>query len=90
MIDANKAGVRFNNKVLRKLNEDWMLAKSNYEEQQKAVVAEIINIACMYSDYVNYQSQISMNLIVFEDIALNFVVIKKSLLKSPTSGIFSW
>lgn len=44
-IDTNKNGVRFRNSALQKLNEEYLSAKENYNEQQKGVVTEVINIA---------------------------------------------
>ncbi|KAL5010021.1 hypothetical protein ScPMuIL_012326 [Solemya velum] len=47
-IDTNKNGVRFRNSALQKLNEEYLSAKENYNEQQKGVVTEVINIAAGY------------------------------------------
>ena len=44
-IDTNKNGVRFHNSSLQSLNEEHMAAKEDYNETQKAVVMEIVNIA---------------------------------------------
>ena len=46
IIDTNKAGVRFRNEMLRELNDQYIVSKENYLEQQKSVVDEIIEIAC--------------------------------------------
>ena len=46
IIDTNKAGVRFRNGILRELNDQYIVSKENYLEQQKSVVDEIIDIAC--------------------------------------------
>ena len=46
IIDTNKAGVRFRNGMLRELNDQYIVSKENYMEQQKSVVDEIIDIAC--------------------------------------------
>lgn len=45
MIDTNKNGVRFHNNALKEMNEEYLGAKEEYNEQQKALVAEIMNIA---------------------------------------------
>ncbi|XP_022100678.1 DNA mismatch repair protein Msh2-like [Acanthaster planci] len=47
-IDTNKNGVRFTHSNLRGLNEEHMAAKEEYNETQKAVVAEIVSIAAGY------------------------------------------
>ncbi|XP_077977328.1 DNA mismatch repair protein Msh2-like [Glandiceps talaboti] len=47
-IDTNKNGVRFTNTTLRSTNEEYMAAKNSYNETQKAVVTEIVNIAAGY------------------------------------------
>ena len=44
-IDTNKNGVRFHNSSLQSLNDQHMAAKENYNETQKAVVSEIVNIS---------------------------------------------
>ena len=45
VIDTKNNGVRFHNKALRELNEEYLQCKENYNEQQKSLVAEITNIA---------------------------------------------
>ncbi|CAH1799861.1 unnamed protein product [Owenia fusiformis] len=47
-IDTNKNGVRFHSASLRKLNEEYLSLKESYEETQKSVVTEIINISAGY------------------------------------------
>ncbi|XP_038059471.1 DNA mismatch repair protein Msh2-like [Patiria miniata] len=49
-IDTNKNGVRFTQSNLRGLNEEYMAAKEEYNETQKAVVAEIVGISAGYVD----------------------------------------
>ena len=44
-IDTNKNGVRFHNAALRQYNDDYLVAKEDYNEQQRSVVSEIVNIA---------------------------------------------
>ena len=44
-IDTKQNGVRFHNKAVQQLNEEYMKAKDDYGEQQKSVVAEVVNIA---------------------------------------------
>lgn len=47
-IDTKTNGVRFHNKALRELNNDYLEAKEEYTEQQKSVVNEVIGIAAGY------------------------------------------
>lgn len=47
-IDTKKDGVRFHNNALRRMNEEYLKAKEDYNEQQKSVVMEIITIAAGY------------------------------------------
>ncbi|XP_071956760.1 DNA mismatch repair protein Msh2-like [Antedon mediterranea] len=47
-IDTNKNGVRFTNSKLREYNDEYMTAKDDYNETQRAVVAEVIDIASGY------------------------------------------
>jgi len=49
-IDTKNNGVRFHNSAVRQLNEEYMGAKEEYNEQQKSVVAEVISIAVGYVD----------------------------------------
>ena len=44
-IDTKQNGVRFHNKAVQQLNEEYMRAKDEYAEQQKSVVVEVVNIA---------------------------------------------
>ena len=46
-IDTKTNGVRFHNKAVRELNEEFLQAKEEYGEQQKSVVMEVVNISCM-------------------------------------------
>jgi DNA mismatch repair ATPase MutS len=44
-LDTTKSGVRFRSPALTDLNSEYMRARDRYAEQQKAIVAEIVNIA---------------------------------------------
>lgn len=44
-IDTKNNGVRFHNNPLKKMNEEFMQTKEDYNDQQKSVVAEIVTIA---------------------------------------------
>lgn len=46
-IDANKSGIRFRSDKLSQLNSDYLEARDQYSEYQKAVVSEVIGIAGM-------------------------------------------
>ncbi|XP_045467664.1 DNA mismatch repair protein Msh2 isoform X2 [Harmonia axyridis] len=50
IIDAIKGGVRFTNDKLSEINEDYRGLKENYEQVQKAVVEQILDIAAGYSE----------------------------------------
>ncbi|KAB7498881.1 DNA mismatch repair protein Msh2 [Armadillidium nasatum] len=52
MIDTNKSGVRFRNSTLQDLNDQYISARESYEEQQKSVADEIINIAAGYVEVI--------------------------------------
>lgn len=45
VLDAIKGGVRFTTERLSSLNDDFRQAKESYEEQQEAIVAEIVQVA---------------------------------------------
>ncbi|XP_046399534.1 DNA mismatch repair protein Msh2 isoform X2 [Ischnura elegans] len=50
ILDSNKAGVRFQSERLRRANDDYVSAREEYSQQQKAVEVEIIKIAVGYAD----------------------------------------
>ena len=52
-IDTNKNGVRFRDAKLEQMNSDYINARDQYQEHQKAVVEEIMNIAAGYSATLN-------------------------------------
>lgn len=45
ILDSTNAGLRFQNKSLREFNEDYLEKKKNYDDCQKTVVDEIMDIA---------------------------------------------
>lgn len=47
ILDSLKAGIRFRSQRLNELNEDWLSARASYLEQQKTIVSEIIDTACI-------------------------------------------
>lgn len=48
ILDAVKGGVRFTTDKLSDLNEEFLRAKENYEEQQKSLVDEVIRVSLGY------------------------------------------
>lgn len=56
-IDTNKNGVRFRDSKLEQMNSDYINARDQYQEHQKAVVEEIMNIAgnlCICQMEINF------------------------------------
>lgn len=47
-LDAIKGGVRFTTDTLSDLNDEFLRAKDEYEEQQKSIVDEVIRVALGY------------------------------------------
>ena len=68
-IDTKTNGVRFRNSRLRSLNEAYLTSKSDYAEQQKGIVAEVITIACGYVEPLNLLSDVVANLDVLVSFA---------------------
>ncbi len=57
IIDVNKGGVRFRNSALEEINQVYLKAQRENEEQQQSVVNEILNVVgnldwiCLLSNY---------------------------------------
>lgn len=51
IIDAVKGGVRFTNNKLESLNESYSSIKQNYEQQQRSIVLEILEVACKFCHF---------------------------------------
>lgn len=47
-LDAIKGGVRFTSDKLSDLNDDFLRARENYEEQQQSIVDEVVRVALGY------------------------------------------
>lgn len=62
IIDTKKDGVRFRNSKLREHNDDYLEAKSKYEEVQRAVVVEVVAIAAGYSEPMLMLSDVTARL----------------------------
>lgn len=60
VIDALKGGVRFTNKALTSLNEEYLETKEKYEQQQEKIVEEMIKIALGFlGTFTRLNSQIA-------------------------------
>ncbi|GAB6032645.1 MutS-like protein [Chamberlinius hualienensis] len=70
IIDATKTGVRFQNADLKHLNEEYMTTKQEYEEQQKAVVTEVLKVAAGYAEPMQLLGEILSSLDVFVGLAI--------------------
>ena len=70
MIEANKSGIKFRNKKLESLNEDYSSVSDRYESQQSAIVAEMLGIAAGYSDIMNQLGLLVSKLDVIVSLAL--------------------
>lgn len=49
VMETNKTGVRFRNSLLSRLNEQQLETRRRYEEQQKSVVVEVMEVAAGYT-----------------------------------------
>lgn len=70
VIEANKSGIKFRNKKLESLNEDYSSVSDRYESQQSAIVAEMLGIAAGYSDIMNQLGLLVSKLDVIVSLAL--------------------
>lgn len=57
-IDTRKDGIRFNNSVLRQLNEEFQAYKDTYNEVQSKLADEVIKVAGGYSEPMQMLSDI--------------------------------
>lgn len=57
-IDTRKDGIRFNNSVLRQLNEEFQAYKDTYNEVQSKLANEVIKVAGGYSEPMQMLSDI--------------------------------
>lgn len=48
IIDTKASGVRFQSTQLKNLNEQYLSFKKAYEEKQKEIVGQIIDVAGLY------------------------------------------
>ncbi|XP_076802705.1 DNA mismatch repair protein Msh2-like [Clavelina lepadiformis] len=67
-LDTNKAGVRFTNTRLEKLNAEYQECRESYENQQDAVVTEIVAIGSGYAEPLHSLSEVVAKL----DVLLSF------------------
>ncbi|KAK0086849.1 hypothetical protein PV325_002411 [Microctonus aethiopoides] len=49
VFESSKNGIKFRNKRLEDYNNEYLEKKQKYEEEQSAIVAEIINVAASYT-----------------------------------------
>lgn len=73
-IDTNKNGVRFTNSTLKSFNEEYLAAKEDYNETQKAVVTEVINIAAGYVEPMLSLNEVTAQL----DVLISFAQVSSS------------
>lgn len=74
IIETRKDGIKFQSSKLEKLNEDFVNVRENYEQEQKAIVDEVIKIASGYLDPMQ-----SLNNIISElDIYVSFALVALS------------
>ncbi|CAG0895323.1 unnamed protein product [Cyprideis torosa] len=74
MLDATKGGVRFHSAHMKMFNDEFQEAKAKFEEAQKGVVKEIIEIAAGYSEPLSRISSVFSCL----DVLLSFAVSAQS------------
>lgn len=92
-IDTNKSGIRFRSEKLTQLNSDYLEARDQYSEYQKAVVSEVIGIAAGYSNTL----QIISNILAQLDVLTSFAVVGacapvpyvRPVMQERSAGIFS-
>ena len=70
ILESNKQGIKFRNKKLESLNDQHSDLFSRYEEQQQAIVEEMLGIAAGYSDIMNHLGMIISKLDVIVSFAL--------------------
>ncbi|XKL61911.1 hypothetical protein PGB90_001744 [Kerria lacca] len=74
LLDTHKAGVRFRNHRLTKLNEDYSDIYQQYSDHQKGIVSEVIGIASGYCNTLQYLSSLIASL----DVLVSFAVVAVS------------
>ncbi len=70
IIEANKSGVKFRNNKLEQLNDEHSDLSVKYENQQSAIVSEMIGIASGYADVMNHLGMIISKLDVIVSLSL--------------------
>ncbi|XP_065316531.1 DNA mismatch repair protein Msh2-like isoform X2 [Gordionus sp. m RMFG-2023] len=78
-IDTNNNGVRFKDSKLDTLNLSYMQTKADYEEHQKIVVDEIMNIASGYTDPLMKLTEITAEL----DVLISFADVSQNTASQP-------
>ncbi|XP_059154557.1 LOW QUALITY PROTEIN: DNA mismatch repair protein Msh2-like [Physella acuta] len=73
-IDTKSNGVRFHNSATKQYNNEYQRTREEYNEQQKSVVAEVINIAAGYVEPMCLLSDILAQL----DVLVSFAIVSAS------------
>lgn len=70
ILESNKSGVKFRNKKLELLNDTYAELFERYEQQQQAIVSEMLSIAAGYSDIMNHLGMLISKLDVIVALSL--------------------
>jgi len=70
ILESNKSGVKFRNKKLELLNDTYVELFEHYEQQQQAIVSEMLSIASGYSDIMNHLGMLISKLDVIVALSL--------------------
>lgn len=70
ILESNKSGVKFRNKKLESLNDQHADLFGRYEQQQQAIVEEMLGIAAGYADIMNHLGMLISKLDVIVAFAL--------------------
>jgi len=70
VIEANKSGIKFRNGKLEALNDEYADVSQRYEQQQAAIVAEMLGIAAGYADVMNHIGRVISKLDVIVSLSL--------------------
>jgi len=70
ILESNKTGIKFRNKKLDTLNDEYSELSEKYEHQQSAIVAEMLGIASGYTDIMNHLGMLISKLDVIVSLSL--------------------
>lgn len=71
LLDTNKGGVKFRNSALTELNDQYTSIYKQYDEHQKSIVADVMEVAVGYCSCLNYLSFLLASL----DVLTSFAVV---------------